>query len=104
VVDAQLTSLSACLADDLLTLRNIHHGGVVDTTDLCNGHLQQTTWSMSDVALRGFFFGVVHSRAKWPERPQLKQVWPEEVPTVSGAGRRITGRDGGRALGATRWC
>jgi hypothetical protein len=47
-----------------------------------------------------FFFGVVHSRAKWPERPQLKQVWPEAVPTVDGAGRSITGGGGCRALGA----
>jgi hypothetical protein len=41
------------------------------------------------------FFGVVHSRAKWPERPQLKQVWPEAAPTVGGAGRRITCGGGG---------
>jgi hypothetical protein len=46
------------------------------------------------------FFGVVHSRAKWHERPQLKQVWPEASPAVGGAGRHITGRGGGRALGA----
>jgi hypothetical protein len=32
-----------------------------------------------------FFFGAVHSQVKWPERPQLKQVWPEVVPVVSGA-------------------
>jgi hypothetical protein len=50
------------------------------------------------------FFGAVHSRAKWSERPQLKQVWPEAAPAVDGAGRRITGRGGGRALGAARWC
>jgi hypothetical protein len=50
----------------------------------------------------GVFFGAVHSRAKWPERLQLKQVWPEAAPTVGGAGRHITG--GGRALDAARWC
>jgi hypothetical protein len=52
----------------------------------------------------GFFFGAVHSQAKWPERPQLKQVWSEGDPTVSGAGKRLTGGGGGRALGAVRWC
>jgi hypothetical protein len=52
----------------------------------------------------GVFFGVVHSRAKWSERPQLKQVWPEAAPAVGGAGRRITGGGGGRALGVARWC
>jgi hypothetical protein len=50
------------------------------------------------------FFGVVHSRAKWPERPQLKQVGPEVAPAVGGPGRRITGGGEGRALGAARWC
>jgi hypothetical protein len=34
----------------------------------------------------GVFFGVVHSQAKWPERPQLKQVGPEAAPAVGGAG------------------
>jgi hypothetical protein len=48
----------------------------------------------------GVFFGVVHSRAKWPERPQLKQVGPEAAPTIGGAGRHVTGGGGGRALGA----
>jgi hypothetical protein len=48
------------------------------------------------------FFGAVHSRAKWPERPQLKQVWPEAAPAVGGADRRIAGGGGGRALGAAR--
>jgi hypothetical protein len=42
---------------------------------------------------------VEHSRAKWPERPQLKHVWPEAAPVVGGAGRRSTGGGGGRALG-----
>jgi hypothetical protein len=37
-----------------------------------------------------FFFGAVHSRAKWPERPQLKQVWPEVAPAVGGAGGEPT--------------
>jgi hypothetical protein len=50
------------------------------------------------------FFGVVHSRVKWPEQPQLKQVWSEVAPVVGGAGWRLTGRGGGRALGAARWC
>jgi hypothetical protein len=48
----------------------------------------------------GSFFDAVHSQAKWPERPQLKQVWPEAAPVVGGAGRHITGGGGGRALGA----
>jgi hypothetical protein len=48
----------------------------------------------------GVFFGAVHSRAKWPERPQLKQVWPEAAPAVGGAGRCFTGGGGGRAFGA----
>jgi hypothetical protein len=38
----------------------------------------------------GVFFGAVHSRAKWPET----------APAVGGAGRRVTGRGGGRAFGA----
>jgi hypothetical protein len=38
---------------DLLTLRNILHGSVVDAAGLRNIHLLQTTWWMSDVALRG---------------------------------------------------
>jgi hypothetical protein len=46
------------------------------------------------------FFGAVHSQAKWPERPQLKQVWPKVAPVVGGVGRRITDGGGGRALGA----
>jgi hypothetical protein len=51
----------------------------------------------------GVFFGAVHSRAKWPERPQLKQVWPEVALAVGGVGRCITDGCGG-ALGAARWC
>jgi hypothetical protein len=50
------------------------------------------------------FFGAIHSRAKWPERPQLKQVGLEAAPAVGGADRRIAGGGGGRALGAARWC
>jgi hypothetical protein len=49
------------------------------------------------------FFGVVHSQAKWPERPQLKQVWPEAAPAVGGASRYITGGGEGRVLDAARW-
>jgi hypothetical protein len=41
------------------------------------------------------FFGTVHSRAKWPERPQLKQVWTKVAPAVGGASRRITGAGAG---------
>jgi hypothetical protein len=48
------------------------------------------------------FFGAVHTRAKWPEMPQLKQVWSEAALAFGGAGRRITGRGGGRVLGAAR--
>jgi hypothetical protein len=44
----------------------------------------------------------VHSRAKRSERPQLKQVWLEAAPAVGGAGRRVTGEGGGRAIGAAR--
>jgi hypothetical protein len=67
-MDAQLTSLSACLGDeimgctgieqndsrisvyrkqtreDLLTLRNILHGSVVNAASLGNDHLLRTTW------------------------------------------------------------
>jgi hypothetical protein len=46
------------------------------------------------------FFGVGRSRVKWPERPQLKQVWAEAAPAVGGAGRCNTGGGGGRVLGA----
>jgi hypothetical protein len=55
---------------------------------------------MSDVAMSGILLQCGHSRAKWPERPQLKQVWPKVAPVVDGAGRRSTGGGGGRALGA----
>jgi hypothetical protein len=51
-----------------------------------------------------FFFGVVHSRAKWPERPQLKQVCSEGALAVSGASRHITGGGGVRALGSAHSC
>jgi hypothetical protein len=37
---------------------------------------------------------------KWPERPQLKQVWPEVVPMVGGAGRSDMDGGRGRALDA----
>jgi hypothetical protein len=37
---------------------------------------------------------------KWPEQPQLKQVWPKVVPSGSGASRLDTGGAGGRALDA----
>jgi hypothetical protein len=75
VGDSQLTVLGACLTnevlsgvgikkndngvsvqgkhtnEDLLTLGNVFHGGVVDVTGLCNDHLLLTTWRVSDVAL-----------------------------------------------------
>jgi hypothetical protein len=50
------------------------------------------------------FFGAVHSRVKWPERPQLKHVWPEAALVIGGAGRLTTGGGESRALGATRGC
>jgi hypothetical protein len=77
VGDGQPTTLGACLTDevvggtkikkddngvsvqgghtskDLLALRNIFQGSVVDATDLRNSHLLRTTWWRSDVALRG---------------------------------------------------
>jgi hypothetical protein len=40
--------------EDLLTLGNVLHGGVVDAADLRNGHLLRTTWWLSDVPLSGF--------------------------------------------------
>jgi hypothetical protein len=49
-------------------------------------------------------FGAGHSHAKWPMRPQLKQVWLEVAPAVGGTGRHNTGGGGGRALGADCWC
>jgi hypothetical protein len=39
--------------EDLLALRNVFHGSVVDTAGLRNSHLLRTTWWMGDVALRG---------------------------------------------------
>jgi hypothetical protein len=42
----------------------------------------------------------IHSRAKWPERPQLKQVCPEVVLAVGVIGRHGTGGGGGRTLDA----
>jgi hypothetical protein len=42
--------------EDLLALRNIFHGGVVDADGLGNGHLLRTTWWMGDVALRGSLY------------------------------------------------
>jgi hypothetical protein len=40
-----------CTCEDLLALRNILHGSVVDTTGLRNNHLLRTTWRRGDVAL-----------------------------------------------------
>jgi hypothetical protein len=40
-------------SEDLLTLRNILQGGVVDAASLGNGHLLGTTWWMGDVAMCG---------------------------------------------------
>jgi hypothetical protein len=39
--------------EDLLTLKNIFHGCIVDVAGLCNCHLLWTTWRMSDMALSG---------------------------------------------------
>jgi hypothetical protein len=39
--------------EDLLALGNILHSSVVDMAGLHHDHLLQTTWWMSDVALRG---------------------------------------------------
>jgi hypothetical protein len=50
------------------------------------------------------FFGAVHSRVKWPKRPQLKHMWPEMALAVGGAGKRITSGGEGRALGTACWC
>jgi hypothetical protein len=74
VLNDQLTSLGACLADeimsttrikqndygvsvwrkrtheDLLTLWNVLHSGVVDVARLGNSNLLLTTWWMTDVA------------------------------------------------------
>jgi hypothetical protein len=44
--------------------------------------------------------GAGHSRMKWPERPQLKQVGAKVVPAVDGTGRHSTGDGGGRTLDA----
>jgi hypothetical protein len=41
-----------CTYEDLLSIRNIFHGSVVDATGLRHDHLLRTTWWMSDVALR----------------------------------------------------
>jgi hypothetical protein len=38
---------------DLLTLKNIFHGCIVDAAGLRNCHLLRTMWRMSDVALGG---------------------------------------------------
>jgi hypothetical protein len=47
-----------------------------------------------------FFLGAGHSRAKWLERPQLKQVGPEVVPAIGGVGRCDMGGGGSGALDA----
>jgi hypothetical protein len=72
---------------DLLTLRNIFHGIVVDATGL-------------------LFHGIVVDATGllWPERPQLKQMWLEAALAVGGAGRHSTCGGGGRALGPVCWC
>jgi hypothetical protein len=75
VLNHQLMLLSACHADevmtsplikqdgsrmtvqrkhtceDLLALRKVSHGSVVDTASLRNSHLLRATWWMGDVAL-----------------------------------------------------
>jgi hypothetical protein len=37
--------------EDMLALRNIFHGRIVDAAGHCNDHLLRTTWRVSDVAL-----------------------------------------------------
>ncbi len=59
------------------------------TVTFCGPHDGGVTWPCMAV-----FFGVVHSQAKWPERPQLKQVGPEVAPAVGGAGRCNIGGGG----------
>jgi hypothetical protein len=39
--------------EDVLTLRNVFHGGIVDAAGLRDSHLLRTTWWRGDVALRG---------------------------------------------------
>jgi hypothetical protein len=51
--DSRMSVLGKRTHEDLLTLRNILHGSVVDVAGLRNSHLLRTTWWMSDVALRG---------------------------------------------------
>jgi hypothetical protein len=42
--------------EDLLALRNVFHGGVVDVVGLRDSHLLRTMWWRGDVALQGSLF------------------------------------------------
>jgi hypothetical protein len=42
-----------CTCEDLLALKKVFHGSVVDAVSLRNSHQLRTTWWMGDVALRG---------------------------------------------------
>jgi hypothetical protein len=47
--------------EDLLTLRNILHGSVVDAVGLHHDYLLRTTWQRGDVALHGTLLQRGHS-------------------------------------------
>jgi hypothetical protein len=51
--DSRMPVQRKCTHVDLLALRNILHGCIVDVASLRNSHLRRTTWWMSDVALSG---------------------------------------------------
>jgi hypothetical protein len=95
---------SKCSRGDLLALRNILHGSVVEAADLCNDHLLWTMWRMGDVALCGTLLRCGALPSKVARTTTVEAGVVGGSPAVGGAGRRITGGGGGRALGAVRWC